>query len=182
ESWKWEDEAEGIRYCGAHSTSWDTAFGMRALCEAPAAVVRAETAATALVKAYGWLRDAQMQDELPDYARERREPIRGGWCFSDGAHRWAVSDCTAEAMTARRRRAGQRSRDRARHRVAGGQAEARRRLGRALAQRRHRSLRGAPREPGGDDGMGAARAHGGAAAVAPGGGARRRAAARHAAG
>jgi squalene/oxidosqualene cyclase-like protein len=41
-----------------------------------------------------------MREELPDYARERREPIRGGWCFSDGKHRWAVSDCTAEAMTA----------------------------------------------------------------------------------
>jgi lanosterol synthase len=101
ESWKWEDEAEGIRYCGAHSTSWDTAFGMRALLEAPRAVVQAEPAATALRKAYGWLRDAQMQAELPDgWRQQRREPILGGWCFSDGVHRWAVSDCTAEAMTA----------------------------------------------------------------------------------
>ncbi|MDB4968220.1 MAG: squalene cyclase [Myxococcales bacterium] len=100
ETWKWEDEAEGIRYCGAHSTSWDTAFGMRAMLEAPRAVVETGTASTALVKAYGWLRDAQVQEELPDYARERREPVLGGWCFSDGAHRWAVSDCTAEAMTA----------------------------------------------------------------------------------
>src|SRR5205814_2175611 len=66
----------------------------------PSLPLRAVTAATALVKAYGWLRDAQMQDELPDYERQRREPIRGGWCFSDGVHRWAVSDCTAEAMTA----------------------------------------------------------------------------------
>ena len=24
----------------------------------------------------------------------------GGWCFSDGAHRWPVSDCTAEALSA----------------------------------------------------------------------------------
>lgn len=101
ESWKWEDEAEGIRYCGAHSTSWDTAFGMRAMLESPARVVAGETASAALRKAYDWLRDAQMQTELPEgYARERREPILGGWCFSDGVHRWAVSDCTAEAMTA----------------------------------------------------------------------------------
>jgi squalene/oxidosqualene cyclase-like protein len=100
ESWKWEDEAEGIRYCGAHSTSWDTAFGMRAILDAPPAAQRAPAASTALARAYAWLRDAQMQRELPDYARERREPIRGGWCFSDGEHRWAVSDCTAEAMTA----------------------------------------------------------------------------------
>ncbi|HWE26902.1 MAG TPA: prenyltransferase/squalene oxidase repeat-containing protein, partial [Polyangia bacterium] len=101
ESWKWEDEAEGIRYCGAHSTSWDTAFAMRALLEAPARIVGAPTASTALKKAYEWLRDAQMQTELPaGYEGERREPVLGGWCFSDGTHRWAVSDCTAEAMTA----------------------------------------------------------------------------------
>ena len=99
ESWKWEDEAEGIRYCGAHSTSWDTAFGMRAMLEAPARVVARETPTEALRKAYGWLRDAQMQQELPGHEIERREPILGGWCFSDGVHRWAVSDCTAEAMT-----------------------------------------------------------------------------------
>ncbi|HEY1587107.1 MAG TPA: prenyltransferase/squalene oxidase repeat-containing protein [Polyangia bacterium] len=101
ESWKWEDEAEGIRYAGAHSTSWDTAFAMRAMLEAPARVVAAPTASSALHKAYDWLRDAQMQTELPPgFERERREPVVGGWCFSDGVHRWAVSDCTAEAMTA----------------------------------------------------------------------------------
>jgi squalene/oxidosqualene cyclase-like protein len=100
QSWKWEDDVEGVRYCGAHSTSWDTAFGMRAILEAPRAAEKSAAASTALAKAYVWLRDAQMQDELPDFAAERREPILGGWCFSDGKHRWAVSDCTAEAMTA----------------------------------------------------------------------------------
>jgi lanosterol synthase len=100
DSWKWEDEAEGIRYCGAHSTSWDTAFAMRALVEAPRGVVERTPAASALQRAYGWLRDAQMQAELPPgFERERRASIRGGWCFSDGVHRWPVSDCTAEAMT-----------------------------------------------------------------------------------
>jgi lanosterol synthase len=100
QSWKWEDDAEGIRYCGAHSTSWDSAFAMRALLESPRALAGSATASTALGKGYAWLRDAQMHEELPDYAQQRREPIRGGWCFSDGKHRWAVSDCTAEAMTA----------------------------------------------------------------------------------
>ncbi|MCA1665596.1 MAG: hypothetical protein LC659_15235, partial [Myxococcales bacterium] len=112
ESWKWEDEAEGIRYAGAHSTSWDTAFAMRAMLEGrehgrasvrsgdPSARSDARVA-SALRKAYDWLRDAQMQVELPPgFERERREPVVGGWCFSDGVHRWAVSDCTAEAMTA----------------------------------------------------------------------------------
>ena len=96
ESWKWQDEAEGIRYCGAHSTSWDTAFALRALTDAPDPRIEAE----AIRRGYRWLVSAQMQEELPGHEAERREPILGGWCFSDGKHRWAVSDCTAEALTA----------------------------------------------------------------------------------
>jgi lanosterol synthase len=41
-----------------------------------------------------------MQHEVPDGAAHDRDPIIGGWCFSDGRHRWPVSDCTAEALTA----------------------------------------------------------------------------------
>ena len=44
---------------------------------------------------------AQEMDELDGVASaKRRDPIRGGWCFSDGRHRWPVSDCTAEALSA----------------------------------------------------------------------------------
>ena len=32
--------------------------------------------------------------------RSRAIYIAGGWCFSDGQHRWPVSDCTAEALSA----------------------------------------------------------------------------------
>ncbi len=108
ESWRWRDEAEGIRYCGAHSTAWDTAFAMRAILAAPAAEPVDGAASKritdrermALHHAYRWLLATQMQEELPDHVREAREPIVGGWCFSDGQHRWPVSDCTAEALTA----------------------------------------------------------------------------------
>jgi squalene/oxidosqualene cyclase-like protein len=96
ESWKWEDDEEGIRYCGAHSTAWDTAFSMRAILASP----DPSRAAPALRRAYAWLRATQMQEELPGHEAERREPILGGWCFSDGQHRWPVSDCTAEALSA----------------------------------------------------------------------------------
>jgi lanosterol synthase len=41
-----------------------------------------------------------MTRELPRWWDEDRDPIIGGWCFSDGAHRWPVSDCTAEAVSA----------------------------------------------------------------------------------
>jgi lanosterol synthase len=96
ESWKWEDDAEGIRYAGAHSTSWDTAFALRALTDGPDLKAEPE----AVRRGYQWLVAAQMQEELPGHEAERRDPIVGGWCFSDGVHRWPVSDCTAEALTA----------------------------------------------------------------------------------
>lgn len=40
-----------------------------------------------------------MTEETQDYARYWRDPALGGWCFSDGEHRWPVSDCTAEALS-----------------------------------------------------------------------------------
>ena len=100
EAWKWEDEDEGLRFCGAHSTAWDTAFSIRAISSAAARGPVASSAQKAVRSAYRWLEATQMQEELPNHERERRAPIRGGWCFSDGVHRWPVSDCTAEALTA----------------------------------------------------------------------------------
>jgi lanosterol synthase len=97
EAWKWEDDEAGIRYAGARSHTWDTAFVTQSLLEHPQL---AEQAAAPLRRAYRFLRDAQMTEELPGYRREHREPALGGWCFSDGEHRWPVSDCTAEALCA----------------------------------------------------------------------------------
>src|SRR5207245_10977138 len=37
EDWRWEDAEQGIRYAGARSTAWDTAFALRALAAAPSA-------------------------------------------------------------------------------------------------------------------------------------------------
>lgn len=100
EAWRWEDEAEGVRFAGARSGAWDTAFALRALLEAP----RGQRPLTgpAIRRAYAWLRETQIVDELPlgERDRERRDGIAGGWCFSDGQHRWPVSDCTAEALSA----------------------------------------------------------------------------------
>jgi lanosterol synthase len=96
EAWRWEDEAEGRRYAGARSNAWDTAFALRAL---SAAGAPAETAAAAR-RGAGFLRATQIDEELPRAAAEWRDPIRGGWCFSDGVHRWPVSDCTAEVVSA----------------------------------------------------------------------------------
>ncbi|HEY7230435.1 MAG TPA: 2,3-oxidosqualene cyclase [Pseudolabrys sp.] len=94
ESWRWDDAVDGIRFAGARSTSWDTAFAMLAVLDGPACD-------QALVgHAYAFLDKAQELGELRDGAREGRDSIRGGWCFSDGRHRWPVSDCAAEALSA----------------------------------------------------------------------------------
>lgn len=98
EYWAWEDEAEGLRYCGAHSHTWDTAFTMQALLEAPEPVVSA--AMPNLERAAKWLDATQFRTELPERERFYRDRIQGGWCFSDEVHRWPVSDCTAEAVAA----------------------------------------------------------------------------------
>jgi len=97
EAWRWEDDAEGIRYVGARSNTWDTAFALQALAEAPASI---EIPPAALNQAHEFLRKAQMTEELPGYQAAWRDPALGGWCFSDGQHRWPVSDCTAEALSA----------------------------------------------------------------------------------
>jgi 2,3-oxidosqualene cyclase len=97
EHWRWEDPGQGVRFTGARSSAWDTAFALRAFGEAPA---RAARDAAAARRAYAFLRDAQMTRELPRWWDEDRDPIIGGGCFSDGAHRWPVSDCTAEAVSA----------------------------------------------------------------------------------
>lgn len=97
EAWRWEDEAEGLRYVGARSNTWDTAFAMQALIETPAPT---DDVANALEKAHGFLERAQATEELPEHRAHWRDIAQGGWCFSDGQHRWPVSDCTAEALSA----------------------------------------------------------------------------------
>jgi 2,3-oxidosqualene cyclase len=97
ESWKWADTAEGIRYAGARSQTWDTAFALQALLAAPEP---SPAAALAVRRGYRFLRGAQLREDIPERRREGRDSILGGWCFSDGAHRWPVSDCTAEALSA----------------------------------------------------------------------------------
>jgi 2,3-oxidosqualene cyclase len=97
ESWKWVDAPEGIRYAGARSQTWDTAFAIQALLAAPEMPA---SASDALPKAYRYLRGAQLVEDLPQRQAEKRDSALGGWCFSDGAHRWPVSDCTAEALCA----------------------------------------------------------------------------------
>ncbi|MBI5477369.1 MAG: 2,3-oxidosqualene cyclase [Deltaproteobacteria bacterium] len=96
--WSWEDEEEGLRFNGAHSHTWDTAFTVQAIRAGPPAA--AARLAAPLRRACRYLRDSQMREEIPDRERWFRDRRLGGWCFSDEHHQWPVSDCTAEAITA----------------------------------------------------------------------------------
>ena len=99
ESWKWTDSRKGVRYAGARSNAWDTALAMQALL-ADADAGRSVDVGGAVARAYVYLRDTQMTEELADRQAQTRDSILGGWCFSDGSHRWPVADCTAEAVSA----------------------------------------------------------------------------------
>jgi len=96
EAWRWEDDQEGLRYVGARSNTWDTGFVLQALLELR---TPNKTTLSAIERAHEFLKQAQMTEELPDYERYWRDPALGGWCFSNGEHRWPVSDCTAEALS-----------------------------------------------------------------------------------
>lgn len=101
EGWRWEDEAQGVRYAGARSHSWDTAFAVEALCEAWRALPgERPRLAAALRRAHERLLSFQLLEEVTPLEEQSRDAAAGGWCFSDGAHRWPVSDCTAEAIAA----------------------------------------------------------------------------------
>lgn len=96
--WRWSDDREGIRFAGARSHTWDTAFAVEALLADPGA--RDGNAAAALRGAAAFLRRSQITEEIPDRAITGRSSALGGWCFSEGGHRWPVGDCTAEALVA----------------------------------------------------------------------------------
>jgi lanosterol synthase len=94
--WIWRDEAEGERFNGAHSHSWDTAFALQALLEGPAV----EEHRPFLEDGVRYLVGAQMTSDVPEAGRFHRDLRKGGWCFSDEHHQWPVSDCTGEAVSA----------------------------------------------------------------------------------
>ncbi|WP_269078181.1 prenyltransferase/squalene oxidase repeat-containing protein [Streptomyces sp. YIM 121038] len=95
EHWRWEDQDGGTRYLGNRSATWDTSFAVEALLAYPTSAAH-----DAVRRACGYLQDAQVTREIESPGINARIPALGGWCFTDGAHRWPVSDCTGEALAA----------------------------------------------------------------------------------
>jgi lanosterol synthase len=96
EYWQWRDTDEGVRYNGARSQTWDTAFALQAAVAAGAG----DGFTPALARAASYLQANQLRTELENGAAFDRDPRLGGFCFSDARHSWPVSDTTAEALCA----------------------------------------------------------------------------------
>jgi squalene/oxidosqualene cyclase-like protein len=88
-------DARAVAMNGYNSTAlWDTAFAAQTILATPLAAQHA----SALGRAYDYLRDNQILEDLPSYQRFHRHSSRGGWPFSDRRHGWPISDCTAEGL------------------------------------------------------------------------------------
>jgi squalene/oxidosqualene cyclase-like protein len=86
---------DGVKMQGYNSSKlWDTAFASQAILSAP----HAEDCSDMLQSAYGYLRENQILDDVPDAERHYRDASRGGWPFSSREHGWPITDCTAEAL------------------------------------------------------------------------------------
>lgn len=98
EQYLW-DGHDGTKMQSYNSSKlWDTAFAMQAMTAAGAHASAA--VAPALARAYGYVRDNQILEDVPERERFFRHASRGGWPFSNRAHGWPITDCTAEALSA----------------------------------------------------------------------------------
>jgi squalene/oxidosqualene cyclase-like protein len=85
----------GLGFGGYNSTAlWDTAFAAQAICATTFSGEYADT----LERAWGFIMENQIKEELPEPEKHYRHRSRGGWPFSDREHGWPISDCTAEGF------------------------------------------------------------------------------------
>ena len=90
----WEGH-DGVKMQGYNNSRlWDTAFAIQAIL----ATGLASDHGPMLGKAYGYLRENQILEDVPEAKRHFRHPSRGGWPFSNRAHGWPITDCTSEGL------------------------------------------------------------------------------------
>ncbi len=88
--WLAEDGMKMNGYNG--SQFWDTAFAVQAFLEA------GETTEESIVKAYNYINQCQVKEEVHDREKFYRHPSVGGFPFSNVEHGWPITDCTAEGL------------------------------------------------------------------------------------
>ena len=92
----WEGH-DGMKMNGYNSTAlWDTAFSVQSIY---AAHLEREYE-QCLLKAYNFIRDNQVTEDLSNHKKYFRHTSRGGWPFSDREHGWPITDCTSEGFKA----------------------------------------------------------------------------------
>ena len=90
-------DEQGVRMNGYNSSQlWDTAFAAQAI----AAAGVTEHNRPTLMAAGRFIGAQQVLEESPDAASNDRDPSIGGWPFSNLAHGWPITDCTAEGLKA----------------------------------------------------------------------------------
>ena len=104
DAYLWDAEDGTTKMQGYNNSKlWDTAFATQAILAARGVIVgndvtpAGETEPT-LARAYHYLRDNQILEDVPQAARYFRHASRGGWPFSTRAHGWPITDCTSEGL------------------------------------------------------------------------------------
>lgn len=99
EAYLW-DGHDGLKMQGYNNAElWDTAFAVQAvLAGEQAGALKTSRTEPVLKKAFTYLRDNQILEDVPEAARHYRHASRGGWPFSDRKHGWPITDCTSEGL------------------------------------------------------------------------------------
>jgi squalene/oxidosqualene cyclase-like protein len=88
---------DGVKMNGYNNSRlWDTAFAAQAVAHAPAT----ELSRGILERAFAYIEANQVLEDVRAKERCYRHASKGGWPFSDRAHGWPISDCTAEGLKA----------------------------------------------------------------------------------
>ncbi len=86
---------DGVKMQGYNNSElWDTVFAVQAILATPAGWQPPEV----LEKAYGYLRENQILEDVPEAEAHYRHGSKGGWPFSNRAHGWPITDCTSEGL------------------------------------------------------------------------------------
>ncbi len=89
---------DGLKMQGYNSCElWDTAFAAQAILAAPTSENPSGHAGM-LDRAYGFIRDNQILEDVVHAEKFFRHGSKGGWPFSNRPHGWPITDCTAEGL------------------------------------------------------------------------------------
>lgn len=91
------DGHDGMKMQGYNNSElWDTVFAMQAVLASPLA--HEPLAQEVVAKAYAFMRDNQILEDVPEREKYFRHASKGGWPFSNRPHGWPITDCTAEGL------------------------------------------------------------------------------------